>query len=94
MELDGNFGTAGERIKACSLIVMFGAIERKNLEKAEARRMEVKMSKNRKSFWEGVLTGVLAVALMVGGVSMGCSAWMCFRCPERRRYPYRARRKT
>ena len=35
--------------------------------------------KNRKSFWGGVLTGVLAVALVAGGIYLGYSAWMFFR---------------
>ena len=34
--------------------------------------------KNRKSFWGGVLTGVLAVALVAGGIYLGYSAWMFF----------------
>ena len=32
--------------------------------------------KNRNGFWGGVLTGVLAVALVAGGIYLGYSAWM------------------
>ena len=32
--------------------------------------------KNRNSFWGGVLTGILAVALVAGGIYLGNSAWI------------------
>ena len=41
-------------------------------------RKEQHEMKNRKSFWGGVLTGVLAVALVAGGIYLGYSAWMFF----------------
>ena len=34
--------------------------------------------KNRKSFWGGVLTGILAVALLAGGVYLGNSVWLFY----------------
>lgn len=61
------------------LTAAFG-FERKECGKAEALLDggENEM-KNRKSFWGGVLTGVLAVALVAGGIYLGYSAWMFFR---------------
>ena len=60
------------------LTAAFG-FERKECGKAEALLDggENEM-KNRKSFWGGVLTGVLAVALVAGGIYLGYSAWMFF----------------
>lgn len=34
--------------------------------------------RNRKSFWGGVLTGILAVALLAGGIYLGNSAWLFY----------------
>ena len=34
--------------------------------------------KNRKSFWGGVLTGILAVVLLAGGVYLGNSVWLFY----------------
>lgn len=60
------------------LTAAFG-FERKECGKAEALLDGgEKEMKNRKSFWGGVLTGVLAVALVAGGIYLGYSAWMFF----------------